>query len=630
VPRLNRLAGPAVLVLAAFAALLVALFAGGASRPLALADPGAVVRFGLPIATLVTDLAASLAIGSLALACFALTPSRAEWGRALDLASGGALVWTVGSCATGFLTFVSVSNVGVTLDAKFGQSLAFFLTHTSLGVAWLVSTLVAAAVTVLCFAVRSVLGVLVVALIAGSGLIPIAEQGHAAGATSHDAAVTALGLHIEGAAVWLGGLVAVVVLRPVLERRLATVLSRYSTLALLCFVIVSVSGVASAAIRIGSWAEIGSAYGLLVVAKAVALVLLGLFGVVHRRVVISRLDVGRPASARLKESAPAFWWFVAAELGFLGIASGIAAALARTATPVSQTVVGDTGVASPAEVLTGRVLPPALTALGWLTRLDVDLLWLLACALLIAFGIAGARRIRARGDAWPVHRTILWVAGLVVLAYATSGAPHAYDRTLMSAHLVTVALAALIVPALLVPSAPWTLALLTIRKRTDGSRGPREWLMGVVQSRVAARLTHPLVGPVLLVGSIAAWIHWPWLLRWSVTTSSGHLAMVLQLVLVGWLAAQSVVGVDPVPTRAGRGARILLAGVVAVGMAALGVALAAGSGLLLANWYGAMGRLWGLPPVADQQVGGVVIAVVGVVVALGVAAGAMRATRSRP
>jgi putative copper resistance protein D len=629
VPRLNRIAGPAVLVLAAFAALVVALFAGGAAHPLALADPGAVVRFGLPIATLVTDLAASLAIGSLALACFALTPTRPEWGRALDLASGGALVWTVGSCATGFLTFVSVSNVGVTLDAKFGQSLAFFLTNTSLGVAWLVSTLIAAAVTVLCFAVRSPTGVFVVALIAGAGLIPIAEQGHAAGTSSHDAAVTALALHVEGAAVWLGGLVALVLLRPVLERRLATVLSRYSTLALLCFVVVTVSGVASAAIRIGSWGEIGSAYGLLVVAKAIALVLLGLFGVVHRRVVITRLDVGQRASARLRESAPAFWWFVAAELGFLGAASGIAAALARTATPVSQSALSDTGAVSPAEFLTGQVLPPALTAAGWLSRTGVDLVWLLASALLIAFGIAGARRLRTRGDSWPVHRTVCWILGLVALAYATSGAPHAYDRTLMSAHLVTVALASFVVPVLLVPSAPWTLALLSIRKRADGSRGPREWLLGVVQSRAAAWLTYPLTGPVLLGGSLWAWIHTP-LLRWSVTTSSGHLVMVLQLVLVGWLFAQSVIGVDPVPVRAGRGVRILVVSIVAAASLALGGQLAATSGLLMSNWYGAMGRLWGLPPVADQQAGGVVLAVVGVLACAVLAVGAVRATRPRP
>jgi cytochrome c oxidase assembly factor CtaG len=35
-----------------------------------------------------------------------------------------------------------------------------------------------------------------------------------------------------------------------------------------------------------------------------------------------------------------------------------------------------------------------------------------------------------------------------------------------------------------------------------------------------------------------------------------------------------------------------------------GLALMTGSGLLLADWYGAMGRQWGAPPLVDQQNGG--------------------------
>ena len=68
------------------------------------------------------------------------------------------------------------------------------VTLVALGLAWLISTLIAAAVTVLCFAVRGVGAVFVVALLAAAALVPIAQQGHAAGTASHTAAVTALGL----------------------------------------------------------------------------------------------------------------------------------------------------------------------------------------------------------------------------------------------------------------------------------------------------------------------------------------------------------------------------------------------------------------------------------------------------
>ncbi|RKR76052.1 cytochrome c oxidase assembly protein [Frondihabitans australicus] len=627
-PRLLRLAGPALLVAAGLAALLVALAYGGAAARLPLDDPGAVVRFGLPVATLVTDLSASLAIGTLALTCFALTPDRPEWTRALDIASAGALAWTIGSCVTGFFTFLSVSNVALTPDAKFGQSLAFFLTNTSLGVAWLVSTLIAAVVTVLCFAIRSPTGVLVVALLAGAGLVPIASQGHAAGTTDHVAAVTALGLHVEGAAVWLGGLLAIVLLRPVLDRRVATVLSRYSTLALLCFAIVTVSGVVSAGIRIGSWADVGSRYGVLVLAKAVALVLLGLFGVVHRRVVITKLQgagsgsIRGVRSPRLREGTPAFWRFVVAELAVLGVASGVAAALARTSTPVSQKAIAETGTLSPFEVLTGRVLPAPFTVESWFTGWSLDLVWLLGCAVLAVVYVVAVRRVRRRGETWPWSRAVLWILGLVVLAYMTSGAPHLYDQALISAHLGTVVCAGLVVPALLVPAAPWTLALVAIDKRTDGSRGPREWLLGVVRSRVAAWLTHPFTGPLLASVSLWAWLHTP-LLRWSVATGWGHFAMVLELVLAGWLCAQAVCGIDPVPVRAGRGLAVGGAALVAVVVVGLGVRLL-GDGLLLSNWYGATGRQWGLAPVDDQQAGGVVLMVAGLVVGSRLVAAAVR------
>ncbi len=619
-PRLSRLAAPVLLVAAGLVALLAALVFGGAAAPLPLSDPGAVVRFGLPVATFLTELGASLTIGTLALACFALTPARPEWGRALDIASAGALFWTLASSVAGFFTFLSVAGVAPALDEKFGQSLAFFLTGTDLGLAWLISTLMAATVTVLCFAVRSVGGVFVVALLAAGALVPIAQQGHAAGTASHAAAVSALGLHVIGAAVWLGGLLAVLLLRPVIERaRLAVVLSRYSSIALVCFVIVAVSGLASAQIRIGTWPALGSAYGLLVVVKAVLLILLGLFGVVHRRVVIDRVAGANAGTSVGRQTQRAFWWFVTAEIAFLGLASGVAAALARTQTPVSQSVANDTADLTPAEVLTDVKLPAEFTPSRWLTAWNIDLVWLLGAVFLAAFYLVGVARLRWRGDSWSVGRTGAWILGLVVLVFATNGALNVYSPYLMSANVVQIAVAALVVPVLLVRGAPWTLALLAIEKRTDGSSGPREWMLGIVQSRGAAWLTHPLVGGPLLAVSVWA-VVWSPLLRWTATTDLGRFCLIAGLVLVGWLFAQSMVGLDPVPVRAGVRLKILLGAVALLAVGAVGAALALTPGLRLSNWYGAMGRTWGLPPLADQQAGGFALVAAALVLAVAVGA----------
>ena len=110
-PRILRVIGPAALLLAAAVAMIAALaFGGGAAAPL-LADPGALVRWGLPAATLVVNLSLAGTVGTLVLACFAFSPDRDEYGTALDFAAGRAAVMTGASAATGVFTFVTVLNV---------------------------------------------------------------------------------------------------------------------------------------------------------------------------------------------------------------------------------------------------------------------------------------------------------------------------------------------------------------------------------------------------------------------------------------------------------------------------------------------------------------------------------------
>ena len=69
--RVSRVAGPAALLLVGFVALIASLaYGGGAEAPIAI-DPGAIVRWGLPIANMVVDLSAAGLIGSLFLCSFA-------------------------------------------------------------------------------------------------------------------------------------------------------------------------------------------------------------------------------------------------------------------------------------------------------------------------------------------------------------------------------------------------------------------------------------------------------------------------------------------------------------------------------------------------------------------------------
>ena len=593
-PRSVRVFGPAVLIVVAFAAMVAALAYGGGAAPQLIQDPGAFARWGLPAAKLLVNLGAAGMIGALVLAVWALAPKRREFDVALDVAAASAALFTVASAVTGLLTFLVVTGVPLSLGDTFGAQLGQFLTSIPLGQSWLTTTLMGAAVTVLCFAVRNHTAVLFVTVLAVASLVPMAQQGHAAGTAGHNAAITALALHLVFAGVWLGGLLTIVLLRRELDvKRLPVVLARYSTVALICFIVVAVSGFASAALRIGTWDRLASQYGVLVIVKLLALLALGVFGAIQRRYLIGRMS--RAGASGVKE----FWILAVAELAFMGIASGVAAALARTATPIGEQP--GSIARTPAEILTGEPLPPWPELWRYVTEWNLDLLWILACAFGIFFYVAGVWRLRRRGDAWPIYRTILWVAGMLLLAYITNGCVNAYEQYLFSAHMAAHMVLTMAVPVLLVPGAPVTLAARAIRVRKDGSRGGREWILLGVHSRFAGFIANPIVAAVLFAGSLWVFYFSP-LFRWTMVDHLGHEWMIVHFLITGYLFVQSLIGIDPVPYRLPYPFRlVLLLGTMAL-HAFFGLAIMSSTGLLLADWYGAMG--WGTDALIDQQMGG--------------------------
>ncbi len=175
-PRLLRVAGPVILIAVSLIAVVAGLAYGGGAAAPQLADPGPVVRWGLPIATVVVNLSAATLVGSLVLALFALPAGERPFEIALDTASIGAAVFTVAAAATGYMTFLNVLNAKPTLDAVFGQQLGRFLVESPLGQAWLLTTIAGAVLTVLTFAVRSWVPTLLVAILSLAALVPMGTR----------------------------------------------------------------------------------------------------------------------------------------------------------------------------------------------------------------------------------------------------------------------------------------------------------------------------------------------------------------------------------------------------------------------------------------------------------------------
>ncbi|GAB3679505.1 cytochrome c oxidase assembly protein [Angustibacter aerolatus] len=588
-------------------AVVVGLLATGASAATLVADPGAVTRWGQPLLRVVQDVSASLTVGLLVVAALLLPPSgwgtRARGGaplggvglRATRLAGAAGGVWVLAGAVGLLLTWSRVSGYAIT-DPAFGQGLSYYLTHLdtlrSLVVAVLLAAVVATGATV---ATRQVT-VGWMALLSVVALLPVALTGHAAGATDHELAVDSLAFHLVGVTVWVGGLAALLLLRRDLGDRLAVTASRYSGLALAGFVLVGASGVVNAALRLGGLDGLASSYGALVVAKTVALVLLGLAGWRHRSRLLGRLGSGGDAAAG------AFRRLAVGELVVMGVATGLAVALSLSAPPAGE---GTGPEADAAFAITGYSMPAPLTAARFVTAWRPDLLWCSIAAVLLTTYLVGAARMRRRGDGWPVGRTVAWVAGCLVLVYATSGAPGIYGRVLFSAHMLGHMTMSMVVPPLLVLGAPVTLALRSLQRRTDGTLGPREWLLEIVHSRLLRVLGNPLVAAGLFAVSLIAFYYSP-LFGLALKTHTGHVLMHVHFLLTGYLFASVLIGVDPGPPRPAYPLRLLLLFATMAFHAFFGVTLMQGNQLLAPDVLAALGRTWGVSPLADQQRGGAV------------------------
>jgi cytochrome c oxidase assembly factor CtaG/putative copper export protein len=587
--------------LALVAMLLALVLTGnlGQSEP-GLPDAGAFVRLALPICRTVQDLSAALTVGLLFLAAFVLPPTSVYVkdeltgvrARSVRFAAVSSTCWLLFGMAALVLTYADVAGLPLTAPG-FTSQLGFFLREIDLGRSMLASLVLAAVVSVGTMLVTRMNALGWLAVLSVVALLPLALAGHAAGSDDHQTAVDSLGVHLVGVSIWVGGLAALVLLSPWVRGTLGVTARRYSTVAGWCFAAVAASGVVNAWLRVGSLSGLATSYGAIVLAKTAALVLLGTAGWWHRRSLLPRLDGGDPDRV-------AFLRLATAEVLLMGVAVGLGVALSQSAPPVSQTT-----VPADAEVtaLLGFSLPPPASVTTMLTRWYIEPLWLTAAVLAAVWYVVAVRRLRARGDRWSLTRTVSWLTGCLVLAWATSGGPGVYGRVTFSAHMLQHMTLMMVVPLLLVLGSPVSLALRTLTPRRDGSRGPREWLLAVVHSRAMRVATFPVVAAVLFVGSLVVFYYTP-LFELSLSTHTGHLLMIAHFLLVGYLFCWVLIGVDPGPARTAYPIRLLVLFVAVSFHAFFGVAILASTSVLGQPWYSQLGFHDNAALLADQHAGG--------------------------
>jgi copper resistance protein D len=166
------------------------------------------------------------------------------------------------------------------------------------------------------------------AAVALFALLPLPVTGHATDWRWQDYAMISMELHVLGAAVWTGGLGAVVVALAANRALLATTLPRFSVLATVCLCVVAATGVFNAVVELASVPGrdlfdvlFGSGYGTLVILKLACFGLLaGLGANIRWRLM--------PGIVRHQRTALVGW--AALELAVMGAAFGFAVILTRT------------------------------------------------------------------------------------------------------------------------------------------------------------------------------------------------------------------------------------------------------------------------------------------------------------
>lgn len=229
--------------------------------------------------------------------------------------------------------------------------------------------------------------------------------------------------------------------------------------------------------------------------------------------------------------------------------------------------------------------------LAW--TLDPLLLLELAALLGVYLYAMGPLRARLGGGETLDRAKVTWfVLGWLTLVVAlVSPLDTLGDEFLFSAHMIQHSMIAIVAPPLLLLGVPgWLLAPL---------------FRNATVRRVARWMAHPVVAFGLFQADIWIW-HAPALYDLTLANETVHVFEHLTFFLLGLLYWLPVMSPTPAIPRMSKGMAILYLFVGCQPMVALGALLTFASDPLYAPYVSAP-RVWGLSPLGDQQLGGLIM-----------------------
>lgn len=570
------------LAAAVLAVVLVATSGPGPYELLGYGQPDTGTVAATYLLRLVVDLASAVCVGGLAYAAFctpfaegALSPR--GWAAAR---TAGAAAWVWGVAALVLVPFDAADSIGLPVGAILAPDRLF----TAIGSLyeppfWIASALVALAVAVGARALlrwSATVGLLGFAVV---GVLAQVAGGRTAGGPDHDVAMSALAVHVVGAALWLGVLVAML-------RDERADLGRYRRLAAWCWAALAVSGLVTALVEVPLDQLGGTTYGLLVLVNVAVVLVVGALGIAGRRW----------AGGRRRRLA-------AVELAVLVATVGVT--MGFTQRPPPAWFVREL---SPMEVAMGYALPgaPTVGALLGTWRIDV-----LVAAGAVTAAVLYLLAVRRLAEPWPPGRTLAWLAGCVLLVVGTSSGVGAYAPAVFSAHMAMHMTLNMVAPLLLVLGGPVTLALRALRPAPESALpGPREWLVALTVSRAARVLAQPWLAALLFAGSFYL-LYLTDLFEATVGEHWSRMVMNAVVLAIGYQFCWIVVGVDSGPRQLPHLGRLGIAFAVMPFHAVFAVILMSRSTVIGEGYYRELGPAWAPDLLADQVAGGVISLVMG-------------------
>ncbi|AGF73270.1 hypothetical protein A605_11350 [Corynebacterium halotolerans YIM 70093 = DSM 44683] len=572
---------------------------------LGIPDPGFVTTYGLPFFRAVGWMLAALAVGSFMFAAFYISPRVPEGDNdrliKAPLSVDGHLASRTGAVSALCFGLVALLMIPLVLSDVSGTPFVQTLRPDAFGVAleqvataqaWGVVAAIALVTGIVGLFLRNWASQPLLMLGAILMIVPLAMEGHSASGGDHDYGTNSYLWHLVFMVVWVGGLMALVAHGRRLGPDLDVALRRYSAVALFSIIVMAVSGLVNAGIRIEFSDWFTTRYGLIIVAKTVGVIVLGVFGWLHRAWTIPKVQAN-PHDRRL------FRRVAIGEVLVMAAVTGVAITMGRTPPPPPR----DPNL-SPMAVQIGYELTEEPTFLNVWTMWRFDLLFGTIALLLAAGYLYAVWRARRAGRDWATSRTVWWLLGCASLVLTMSSGIGLNMPASYSMHMLGHMILSMVVPLFLVFGAPLTLLMTAFKSGPPGRPGIRDWAYAFTQSRLLRIISNPVVNLVqFLFFFYVMYLIIP-LYELMISEHAGHMIMNAIFLVSGYFYFWEVVGPDPIPHRRPTPVRLAVLFVSMPVHLFLGVYLMQLNTVMGQEFYESLFLPWNPDLLVDQKEGG--------------------------